>query len=88
MQHGNFDINDYFPGGSADIERIERDFQSGIFNHNQINQIINELEREIRGLRGDIKKSNRLNKILGIITVIGIIIGIIGIILYFLGKSI
>ena len=84
MQQGSFNINDYFPAGNADIGRIERDLQSGIFSSSQINQIIDRLEREIRGLRGDLQKSNRLNKILGAITVIGIVIGIIGMILYFL----
>jgi len=77
MQQGSFNINDYFPSGNADIGRIERDLQSGIFSSGQINQIIDELTREIRELRADINKSNRLNKILGVITVISIIIGII-----------
>ena len=91
MQQGSFNINDYFPGGNADIGRIERDSQSGIFSLSQLNQIIDRLTREIGDLRNDLsttrddlKKSNRLNKILGAITVIGIIIGIIGVILYFL----
>ena len=57
MQHGGFDINDYFPGGSADLDSIERDLQG--FTPVQSNQINTELTREIRGLRADLKKSDR-----------------------------
>jgi hypothetical protein len=79
MQHGGFDINDYFPGGSADLDSIERDLQG--FTPVQSNQINTELTREIRGLRADLKKSDRRNIILGAISLISVVITLISIII-------